>query len=110
MTNKTIAANAATQTPIAVVTAADFAALQAEINRLKEMNATLAANQRTAPGISFKVGDKGNIIIYGLGRLPISLYASQYDRLFSEETVGNLRAFVEANRSKLAVKVSKTVK
>jgi hypothetical protein len=56
--------------------------------------------KNTANG--FKVTDKGGVSVYGLGRFPVTLYKSQWEALF--EKVDALKAFLEANSDKLAVK------
>lgn len=65
----------------------------------------LVMAQRTASKgkLTIKVGQKGNICIYGLGRFPVSLYRSQMERLLDEEET--IRAFIQANVADLAVKV-----
>ena len=52
--------------------------------------------------LSLKVTDKGGVSLYGLGRFPVTLYASQWDRLIG--SIDQVKAFVEANRSLLATK------
>ena len=46
-----------------------------------------------------KVSEKGAISVYGLQRMPVTLYVEQWDRLlnFSDE----LRSFMKDNESKL---------
>lgn len=81
--------------------------LQAELARLKAENQALKDKEAKASApkkISFKVSDKGGCSVYGLGRFPVTLYASQWDRLLSDEVNTELRAFIEANRSKFTVK------
>ena len=60
-----------------------------------------AAGQRK---VTFKVSDKGALSVYGLGRFPVTLYRSQWERLISPETLKALGAFIEANAKLLAVK------
>lgn len=64
----------------------------------------LVMAQRTASQgkLTIKVGEKGNICIYGLGRFPLSLYRSQMERLLAE--ADRIKAFIQANASSLAVK------
>lgn len=52
--------------------------------------------------VSLKITEKGGVSLYGLGRFPVTLYASQWDRLISEIDV--IKAFVDTNRDKLATK------
>lgn len=44
----------------------------------------------------------GAISLYGLGRFPVTLYASQWERVIGE--VEHIKAFIETNRSLLATK------
>ena len=52
--------------------------------------------------LSMKVSPKQAVSIYGLGRFPVTLYAGQWERLLDVEA--EIRAFIKANRSKLATK------
>ncbi len=52
--------------------------------------------------LSFKVSEKGGVSVYGLGRFPVTLYFEQWNKLLSH--IDELRAFMEANRSKLKFK------
>ena len=49
--------------------------------------------------LEFKVGGKGGVSVYGLGRFPVTLYYEQWLRLL--DVAGELRAFLEENRSRL---------
>lgn len=60
----------------------------------------LAANKPRK--MSMKVGDKGGVSVYGLGRFPVTLYAGQWDRLL--DSADEIRAFISVNRHLLAVK------
>ena len=53
-----------------------IAALQAENEKLR------AAASRSVT-ISCKVGEKGGLSVYGLGRFPVTLYKGQWSRLLS---------------------------
>lgn len=55
-----------------------------------------------AKKISMKVGEKGGLSVYGLGRFPVSLYRSQWERLLSEKDA--ILAFIEANAGLLTTK------
>jgi hypothetical protein len=70
---------------------AQFAALQAE-------NAALKA--RTFSNL--KVSSKGGVSLYGLGRFPVTLYKSQWDKLLG--MAPDIQEFLKVNESKLAVK------
>ena len=68
--------------------------------QLEQMVAALAAKPATR--VTLKVSEKGAVCLYGLGRFPVTLYASQWERLLSEaETI---KAFITANASRLARK------
>jgi hypothetical protein len=51
-----------------------------------------------------KVTEKGAVSMYGLGRFPVTLYYSQWVKLI--ERVDGLKAFLEANKSKLSIKTT----
>lgn len=57
-----------------------------------------------AKKITLKVGEKGGLSVYGLGRFPVSLYRSQWERLLAPDTVAQINAFIEANAALLTVK------
>ena len=76
---------------------AELAALRAENDKLKAK--ALARNQAR---VNCKVGDKGNLCIYGLGRFPVSLYLSQYEALNAAWPV--VQDFVEDHRAEFATK------
>ncbi len=61
----------------------------------------MAANK--ARKLTMKVSEKGAVSLYGMGRWPVTLYASQWDKLI--ENIDEVKAFVDANRSVLSVKV-----
>ncbi|HXX16537.1 MAG TPA: hypothetical protein VEJ47_16675 [Candidatus Eremiobacteraceae bacterium] len=52
--------------------------------------------------LEFRVGEKGGVSVYGLGRFPVTLYYEQWIRLLD---VGNdLRTFLEENKHRLKLK------
>jgi hypothetical protein len=53
-------------------------------------------------GEDIKLGEKGNVIVYGFGRYPVALYASQWAVMFAK--IERIKAFIEANKSRLSVK------
>ena len=76
-------------------------ALESELARLKKENELLKA--KTAPkSISFKVGEKGGLSVYGLGRFPVTLYKEQWIRLL--DRADDIRAFIVANAAILKVR------
>jgi len=52
--------------------------------------------------LEFKVGDKGGVSVYGLGRFPVTLYYEQWIRLL--DSADRLRAFLEENKARLKLK------
>lgn len=64
----------------------------------------LVANMKQASErkITLKVTDKGGVSMYGLGRFPVTLYASQWDKLIAN--IDAVRSFVETNRALLSTK------
>lgn len=72
------------------------AELQAENEKLK---AELARKNQ----ISFKVGEKGGVSVYGLNaRFPVTLYAEQWTRLIA--AIPALQAFIESHKGELSHK------
>jgi len=74
--------------------------LLAQIEALKAENAKLKEARNAK--LSFKVSEKGAVSCYGVGRFPVTLYSGQWQRLI--EVIPQLKAFIEANKDKLAVK------
>ena len=60
------------------------------------------AGSRKAGGLEFKVGEKGGVSVYGLGRFPVTLYYEQWVRLL--DAAEGLRAFLEENKGKLKLR------
>jgi hypothetical protein len=52
--------------------------------------------------LEFKVGEKGGVSVYGLGRFPVTLYYEQWVRLL--DSADGLRVFLTENKSKLKLK------
>ncbi len=83
--------------------AANIAAMKAEIAALKAENEQAKASIKAAQRkITFKVGEKGGVSVYGLGRFPVTLFKSQWERLLDAELVASLKAFIVANNSILS--------
>lgn len=81
----------------------DLDGMRAEIERLRAANAELAAQAaaaQPATGLRFKVSDKQAVSVYGLGRLPVTMYAGQWQRLLDERE--RLLRFIEDNRERLS--------
>jgi hypothetical protein len=54
--------------------------------------------------LEFKVGEKGGVSVYGLGRFPVTLYYEQWQRLLG--AADELRLFLEENKGRLKLKGS----
>ena len=52
--------------------------------------------------LEFKVGQKGGVSVYGLGRFPVTLYYQQWIRLLGESN--KLLEFLEHNKGKLKMR------
>lgn len=68
----------------------------------KEQLIAMLEASRKLSRISLKVTDKGGLSAYGLGRFPVTLYRSQWERLLAE--ADTIRAFIAANSDRLVVK------
>ena len=73
--------------------------LLAQIEELKQK-----AAGRTKGSLEFRVGEKGGVSVYGLGRFPVTLYYEQWVRLLDKSN--DLREFLEENKHKLKLKDS----
>ena len=71
---------------------------------LKERLAELEkqAGQKRSGALEFRVGEKGGVSVYGLGRFPVTLYYEQWIRLL--DAAEELRAFLEKNKARLKLK------
>ena len=72
-----------------------------------ELLARIADLERQVGGrkkgaLEFRVGEKGGVSVYGLGRFPVTLYYEQWIRLL--DAAENLRAFLEENKHRLKLK------
>ena len=57
---------------------------------------------RRSGSLEFRVGEKGGVSVYGLGRFPVTLYYEQWIRLL--DAAPDLRSFLEENKSRLKLK------
>jgi len=57
---------------------------------------------RAKGSLEFRVGEKGGVSVYGLGRFPVTLYYEQWVRLL--DAAENLRAFLEEHKHRLKLK------
>ena len=53
---------------------------------------------------TIKVSPKGGVSIYGLGKFPVTLYASQWEKLFAMQD--DIKEFILDHTAELAVKES----
>lgn len=74
--------------------------LELELAALRAENARLRANK--APSASIKISAKGAVSVYGLGRFPVTLYASQWQALLEKQDA--IKQFILDNTAALAVK------
>jgi hypothetical protein len=75
----------------------------------EELKARLAAAEaekqagRKRGDLDFKVGEKGGVSVYGLGRFPVTLYYEQWVRLL--DAAPRLREFLEENKTEGKLKL-----
>ena len=69
---------------------------------LKARLAELEKGTKRSGSLDFRVGEKGGVSVYGLGRFPVTLYYEQWIRLLDASE--KLREFLEENKSKLKLK------
>lgn len=67
--------------------------------------ASLQAKADKPRTLSLKVSEKGAVSLYGMGRFPVTLYGSQWERLLNE--ADTIKAFLTANAALLSVKETK---
>ena len=60
------------------------------------------AEGRKKGALEFRVGEKGGVSVYGLGRFPVTLYYEQWTRLLDASK--DLREFLEENKDRLKLK------
>jgi hypothetical protein len=81
----------------------DVAKMQEQLEALKAENALMKAKAaaKVRP-LSCKVSEKGALSVYGLGRFPVTLYKTQWERLFA--FVDTLKAFIAENETSFKTK------
>ena len=60
------------------------------------------AGRRTG-SLEFRVGEKGGVSVYGLGRFPVTLYYEQWVRLLDASS--DLRKFLDDNKTEGKLKL-----
>ena len=80
--------------------------LQEEIKQAKQQLADLKAKVTSikVDKLTVKIGDKGTLNVYGLGKFPVCLYLSQAQRLDALFASADFKQFLIENKEKLAVK------
>ena len=68
--------------------------------RITELEKKLGS--KPSGNLEFRVGDKGGVSVYGLGRFPVTLYYEQWTKLL--DAAEDLKAFMEANKSRLKLR------
>lgn len=79
--------------------------LKAEIERLRAENSALRHSKSSggdAREMSFKIGEKGGLSVYGLGRFPVTLYKEQWLKLLDKHQ--DIRNFLKENEHRLKTK------
>ena len=69
-----------------------------ELNRLRAENAALKKQK----ALTVRLGNKGNVSVYGLQAFPTTLYRNQWLRLL--DNAQDIRDFIEENSDKLVDK------
>jgi hypothetical protein len=80
----------------------EIKALKAKIESLNKQIPTLTSKNK----VTVKVGEKGSINFYGLGKKPVCLYLSQLTRLLEAANAPEFQAFLQENDAKIAKKVA----
>ena len=73
----------------------------------EELMARIAELEKKTEGrkkgaLEFRVGEKGGVSVYGLGRFPVTLYYEQWNRLLG--AAEDIKQFMEENKSRLKLK------
>jgi hypothetical protein len=68
--------------------------------RIAELEKQVGSKKKSS--LEYRVGEKGGVSVYGLGRFPVTLYYEQWVRLL--DSADELRAFLEAHKSKLKLR------
>jgi len=71
--------------------------IKAELERLRAENESLKKTKEKS--LSMKIGEKGGLSVYGLGRFPVTLYKEQWLRLLS--MADEIKNFIDQNNDKL---------
>ncbi len=66
---------------------------------IEEASKLLAADQPKRGQLYCKVSEKGGLSVYGLQRMPVTLYVEQWERLLAY--ADEIKAFMKENNAKL---------
>lgn len=69
--------------------------------RIAELEAQVTKAKAPKP-LTLKVSQKGAVSLYGMGRFPVTLYASQWEQVLAEAEA--IKSFLEKNKPLLATK------
>jgi hypothetical protein len=74
----------------------------------EELKARVAELEKQTGGrrsgkLEFRIGEKGGVSVYGLGRFPVTLYYEQWIRLL--DNAEDLRAFLEQSKAEGKLKL-----
>ena len=73
---------------------------QAELERLRAENEALKGSATRRE--TLKVSEKGAVLVYGLGRFPVTLYKEQWEKVL--DMAGDIRAFLTEHEAELKTK------
>ena len=76
-----------------------LAKVQAGELSIEEASKMLAAEQPKRGQLYCKVSEKGGLSVYGLQRMPVTLYVEQWERLLAY--ADEIKAFLKENNAKL---------
>ena len=71
--------------------------VEQQLEYYRAENAKLTAT--LSDKLTVKMGDKGTVSVYGLGRYPVSLYPNQWDKLLA--IAGKISGFIADNADEL---------
>ena len=77
------------------------------ISQLEAENIALKVVVNTKTKLSLKVSAKGAVSLYGLGKWPVTLYASQWERVLAKAE--EINRFCNDNKHILAVKEGEVI-
>ena len=82
-------------------------AMRDELEQLKAENDALKNPAKKERALSVKITEKGGLSVYGMGRFPLTLYKTQWEKLIT--FIPQIADFITANADKLSVKTTTKV-